>query len=215
MMRFTLTASIQASLKRSSRFSRRSQTSPCSCSHTRNRRSGTGDDPPSADDPVRLFLSTTDDLAHVSYVAEIVDWHDKNGLPTLARHVFDTIIAAFQPGETKIYSRGVNVLVVRRMIKMDTPLPVSSLLVRSTNALHGVRSSAGGWSVVAPDAVGFDPSELSRRGARGALPKFQMPGRKRTRDRASCRPDYCADSGACGGKTACAICQTSSIVRVN
>ncbi len=134
------------------------------------------DDPPSADDPVRLFLSTTDDLAHVSYVAEIVDWHDKNGLPTLARHVFDTIIAAFQPGETKIYSRGVNVLVVRRMIKLDTPLPVSSLLVRSTNAPHGVRSSAGGWSVVAPDAVGFDPSELSRRGARGAFTEIPNAG---------------------------------------
>src|SRR3954468_5774979 len=65
------------------------------------------DKPPTADDPVRLFLSTTDDLAHVSYAAEIIDWHDKRGLPAPVRSVFNTLVAAFQPGETNIYSRGV------------------------------------------------------------------------------------------------------------
>jgi hypothetical protein len=125
--------------------------------------------PPTADNPVRVFVSTTDDLAHVIYAAEIIDWHDKRGMPAAVRHIFDKLIDTFQRGETKIYDRGVNVLVVRRMIELETPIPVGNLIVVSTNAPHGVRGTAGHWSIVRPDPVGFSASALRPSGARGTF----------------------------------------------
>jgi hypothetical protein len=39
------------------------------------------DSPPTPEDSVRVYISTTDDLNHVRYVAEIVDWEDKRLIP--------------------------------------------------------------------------------------------------------------------------------------
>ena len=79
-------------------------------------------DPPSSDDPVRLYVSATKDLTHVHYVGEIVGWEDKRTISPARRAVFDKLIAQFQPGEPNVYAKGVNVLVVRRMLKFATPL---------------------------------------------------------------------------------------------
>ena len=39
------------------------------------------DHPPSHDDPVRLYASTSEDLQHVQYTAEIIRWEDKRLIP--------------------------------------------------------------------------------------------------------------------------------------
>ena len=112
-------------------------------------------DPPTADDPVRLFASTSDDLAHVRYVAEIIGWADKRTMSNSVKHVFERLIGAFQPGEKNFYEKGVNAIMVRRMIALEVPFPVSNLVVRSTMKPHGIRSQPGGWSFVLPDSTGF------------------------------------------------------------
>jgi hypothetical protein len=53
-----------------------------------------------------------------------------------------------------LYDKGVNVLIVRGMVKLDEPFRVGHLIVRSTMAPLGERSTAGGWAFVLPDPVG-------------------------------------------------------------
>jgi len=39
------------------------------------------DSPPNSEESVPVYISTTDDLNHVRYVAEIVNWEDKRRIP--------------------------------------------------------------------------------------------------------------------------------------
>jgi len=61
------------------------------------------DDPPTIESPMRLFLSTTADLATVSYRAEIVGWDDKRKLLDRKRHILNGIIRCLQPNEGGVF----------------------------------------------------------------------------------------------------------------
>lgn len=111
---------------------------------------------PSIYDPVRLFASTTVDLATVHYVGDIVGWSDKRYLSEAQQHVLDRIIYALQPTEGGVYGRVgadtwecVNLLYVRRLRKLSHPFSVAKLHnVRTNRPLSTERTTAGGWNYV-------------------------------------------------------------------
>ena len=117
------------------------------------------DNPPSVEDPMRLYVSLTDDLSHVHYTAEIVGWDDKRQLPIPKRGVLNRLIAALQPGEKELYnaatgqeSNSVNLLHIRRLQPIPTPFPVSRLIKTDNEPLSDNRTRSGGWSYVQPIA---------------------------------------------------------------
>jgi hypothetical protein len=120
------------------------------------------ENPPSVDDPVRLLMSITDDLARVHYIAEIVGWDDKRTLEGPKLTLLNRIIYAFQWTEDGVYQYGhdkqrpcVNLLYVRRLRKLSKPFSVGELTLTSTGQPHSTdRSTAGGWSyVINPDGA--------------------------------------------------------------
>lgn len=114
------------------------------------------DDPPSVYDPVRLFLSTTDELPTVSYMAEIVGWDNKTELLETKATVVSRLIWTLQPREGGLYHVGAvdkpqstNLLHVWRMREIRKPFSVAEFILTSTGKPHSPdRSTAGGWSYV-------------------------------------------------------------------
>lgn len=132
--------------------------------HSSRRMASFVDNSPSIDDPVRLLMSVTDDLATVHYVCEIVGWEDKRKIPHPKRRLLNRIVYTFQWTEDGIYmeSNGkecVNLLYVRRMQRLSKPFSVTELTVTSTGEPHSPdRATAGGWSyVVNPGDAWLEP----------------------------------------------------------
>ena len=119
-------------------------------------------DPPTIDDPMRLFMSTTTDLTNISYTAEIVGWNDKRTLTKSKRRILNEIIAALQPGEGDLYNlsktqdgESVNLLFVRRLERVAVPFSVAELKKTSNGEpLSTARTTAGGWSYVMHSRAG-------------------------------------------------------------
>ena len=116
--------------------------------------------PPSTEEPVRLLISTTDDLPTVRYVCEIVGWEDKRDLTGWKLNAINRVLFALQPNEGGIYGLRepdkpdmVNLLCVRRLERLPKPFSVAELTnARLGGPLSTNRSQAGGWVyVVNPD----------------------------------------------------------------
>ena len=114
------------------------------------------DNPPTSEDPVRLYLSTTSSLGEVSYVADIIGIDDKRKLGDDRRNALNRVIWTLQPSETGLYPevRGqecVNLLHIRRLKKLNRPIAVTTLTKTVDDTpIAGVRTTAGGWSYVRP-----------------------------------------------------------------
>jgi hypothetical protein len=115
------------------------------------------ENPPSSDDPVRMFISITTDLSKVRYTCEIVGWDDKTLLTGRKRELISEIIAKYEPTERGgIYTHGReggpecrNLLHVRRMQKLVRPFGVEKLIKVSDHTPYSPqRSTSGGWSYV-------------------------------------------------------------------
>lgn len=114
------------------------------------------DDPPTIDKPIKMWISTGDDLQHVSYVAEIVGWEDKTEMSDERHQLIESIINLLQPEEGGLYNIGdapdavsVNLLHVRRMLKVPKPIPVSQLVkISDGQPLAMNRTRGGGHSYV-------------------------------------------------------------------
>ncbi len=110
--------------------------------------------PPSVDNPVRLFLSVTDDLPTVRYTCEIVGWDDKRDLVGEKRAVIEAVLKMFQPGEKEVYMERpgvecVNLIHVWRMKQLSKPFSVAELIKASDGQPASTnRSRAGGWVYV-------------------------------------------------------------------
>jgi 5-methylcytosine-specific restriction protein A len=117
------------------------------------------ENPPTVEDPVRLFASVTDDLATVHYTGEIAGWDDKRTLGDAKLEVLNRVISHLQPGEGEVYvevggKKCVNLLYVRRLRKLSRPFPVDQLInVNAGWALSTKRATSGGWVYV------INPSE--------------------------------------------------------
>jgi len=114
------------------------------------------ENPPTTEEPVRLFVSVTDDLSTVRYTGEIVDWDDKRQLAGWKLNALNRVIYALQSNEGGVYGLRepekpdmVNLLYVRRLRKLSKPFSVAQLTMTSTNQqLSTGRTQAGGWAYV-------------------------------------------------------------------
>ena len=114
------------------------------------------DNPPTIEDPVRLYASTTDDLATVSYTADIVCWEDKTLLDSSRRDAVDRTIKCFQRREGGLYEKSpttgrpcLNLLSIQRLVKLVSPCSVANLTkISDGKPLSTNRTQSGGWSYV-------------------------------------------------------------------
>ena len=113
------------------------------------------DNPPTIEDPVKLYLSTSGELATVSYTAEIVGWEDKTQLTSERRDEVNGIIKSLQPSEGDLYDLpsgekpSLNLLSIWRLVRLDSPFSVGNLIkVSDGKPLSTNRSRSGGWSRV-------------------------------------------------------------------
>jgi 5-methylcytosine-specific restriction protein A len=117
--------------------------------------------PPTADDPMRLFISVSGKLNHVCYEAEIVGYDDKRAIATDRAAVISKLLETFQPGETGgLYNAtksksgvSINLLHIRRL-RQIVAFPVSRLIdADSGTPLSMNRTQSGGWVYVLPEPV--------------------------------------------------------------
>lgn len=120
-------------------------------------------DAPSRESPTRLYASTTDNLDLVSYTAEIVRWEHKADLSDERRRTVEGYLADHQPGEldlfqgadTDIGDKPVNLLTIRGLRRLRTPLSTSLLRKVSDGEPLKPRTRAGGWSEVHDTLLDF------------------------------------------------------------
>jgi hypothetical protein len=110
--------------------------------------------PPSVNDPVRLFISTSADLPTIRYTCEIVGWDNKHVLDGRRREIIESVVNLFQPDEGGLYdemngSACLNLLHVWRMRRFAEPFSVSELVkAKDKTPLSPNRTTSGGWSIV-------------------------------------------------------------------
>jgi len=121
--------------------------------------------PPTASDSVTLYISLTSSLSFVSYRTEIIGWENKGEIDPARLAELNNHIKKNQPGETEIYMVGgndkpsINLISVRNMSRLETPIHVSSFIKLSNNRPLKPRTTSGGWSYVKelPQWVGSLP----------------------------------------------------------
>lgn len=121
------------------------------------------------ENPIILYISTTDNLNKISYQAEIIEWHDKQKLSAEELRIFNMHIAQHQPGETEIYlSREYNgktvpcknLLRIRNLTEISA-FPISKLIKVSDGQPLQNRTQSGGWSEVHQIAL-MDKDEFDK-----------------------------------------------------
>ena len=120
---------------------------------------------PSPESPVTMYASTTENLAFVSYTAQIVGWEDKTALSDSRRREITEALRKYQPGEgghdleepgAGLYNASnrpgfpsINLLHIRQLERCDPPFSVSRLIKISDNLpLSTNRTRSGMWSYV-------------------------------------------------------------------
>jgi 5-methylcytosine-specific restriction protein A len=121
---------------------------------------------PSGGNPITFYASETGSLDTVRYTGEITGWMDKRELKEDADRVerLNAHMRKHQPDEHEIYFHSdadgtkecANLLAVRYVKRLQTPVPVTTLVKVSDRQPHRVRTRSGGWSVVykLPDWIG-------------------------------------------------------------
>ena len=111
--------------------------------------------PPTPDDPIILYLSTTNNLKNIRYVAQIIGWDDKRTLPESKRKQVLAHLKNNQSGEVNLFTaveeagrRAVNLLTLRNVQECTTLLSTSILKKKSDGLALKPRTRAGGWSEV-------------------------------------------------------------------
>ena len=124
--------------------------------HSRSRIVRLAEKRPSTAGPVQLFISTSDNLAQVQYICEIVGWEDKREMNQQRLDELNRSLDEFQPNEGGVYGLDdpgkhamVNLLHVRRMHRLARTFSVGQLInIKDRLPLSTNRSRAGGWVYV-------------------------------------------------------------------
>jgi hypothetical protein len=114
------------------------------------------DQRPTPQQPVRLYVSTTDSLNTVSYVADIVDWKDKRGINEREWLELDRRIKERQPNEEGMNTGGrrgsgppsANLIAIRDLHKLAKPFPITELILEVAGRPPGERTTSGGHCYV-------------------------------------------------------------------
>jgi hypothetical protein len=110
---------------------------------------------PTPETPVRLYVSTTENLAQICYTAEVVRWEDKWRLAERRRQQVLDHLSRYQPGEAgyfkesdKTTKKAVNLITIRSLKQLDS-LHSTTLLRKVSDGRPLMRRyRAGGWSEV-------------------------------------------------------------------
>jgi predicted HNH restriction endonuclease len=99
----------------------------------------------------QLYASTTEDLNHIHYVADIIGWENKQELSASRLEFLNDHIKSFQPKESNIYQdKGANLISVRNLRKIQQPIPVNQCFKISDGSQLKPRTLAGRWSYLFP-----------------------------------------------------------------
>ena len=74
--------------------------------------------PPSVYDPVTMYCSTSKEKNVVHFVGEVVGWDDKEKLSPQKRDEISEVITTKQAPEPGVYDVGVNLIHVRRLVRV-------------------------------------------------------------------------------------------------
>lgn len=118
--------------------------------HRNDRMAYLRDNPPTMDDPVTMYSSITTDLNRVHFTGEVVGWDDKETISPQKREKIDKDIKTWQAPQPGVFEGGVNLLHIRRLVRVEPPFDAAKLIKTSDNKPLKPRSVAGGWSYVKP-----------------------------------------------------------------
>lgn len=110
---------------------------------------------PSTENPIRLYMSTTENLSQICYTAEVIRWEDKRELSEQRRRKVREYLKSYQHGEVALFTgaenvgkKAVNLITIRSLVQHDT-LHSTSLLRKAKDGLPlKKRTRSGGWSEV-------------------------------------------------------------------
>ena len=116
------------------------------------------DNPPTIDDPVTMYCSTSKKMNQVHFVGEVVGWDDKTKLSPQKRDEISEVITTKQAPEPGVYDVGVNLIHVRRLVRVEPPFSVAKLVKISDGKPLSTKKFTAGFSYVHPlgDDAGDD-----------------------------------------------------------
>ena len=110
---------------------------------------------PTPENPIRLYISTTNNLSQICYTAEIVSWEDKRKLTQARRKKVNRQLSLYQKGETNLFEgleevgeTAVNLLTIRNLLSLDSLYSTGLLTKCSDDLPLKKRTRSGGWSEV-------------------------------------------------------------------
>ena len=110
---------------------------------------------PSPNYPIRLYVSTTDNLSQICYTGLIVGWEDKREISQSRRSIVRKELEEFQPGEVNLFTavegvgeKAVNLLTIRDLRRLDSSHMTAILRKVSDDLPLKKRTRSGGWSEV-------------------------------------------------------------------
>lgn len=110
---------------------------------------------PSPTKPVRLYVSSSENLSQIRYTALIVGWKDKRGLEADEKAVVRQHFEKHQPGELNLFDgddkaveKAVNLIKIRDLVQLDQILPTELLRKVSDGLPLKRQTSSGGWTEV-------------------------------------------------------------------
>ena len=106
------------------------------------------DNPPTEDDPVTMYISISTDMNTVHFTAEVVGWDDKTKLSPQKHAEIDEVIKTKQAPEPGVFEGGVNLLHIRRLVRVEPPFDVAKLVKTSNDEPLKHKSRPGGFSYV-------------------------------------------------------------------
>ncbi len=99
----------------------------------------------------QFYASTSSDMTHIYYVADIVGWAHKQNIEPDELALLNIHIKEFQKGENDIYIKtGVNLISIRNLRVLSNPIPVSKCIKIEDGSPLKSRTQPGGWSYVYP-----------------------------------------------------------------
>lgn len=108
------------------------------------------DNPPTEEDPVTMYISISTDMNKVHFTAEVVGWDDKTKLSPQKHEAIDEVIKTLQAPEPGLFEGGVNLLHIRRLVRVEPPFDVAKLVKTSNDEPLKHKSRPGGFSYVHP-----------------------------------------------------------------
>jgi 5-methylcytosine-specific restriction enzyme A len=111
---------------------------------------------PTPSSPIRLYVSTSENLNNICYTAEIINWEEKPKISELRRQAVRQHLKKYQPIEEDGIDdkKQTNLITIRNLQKLETQLSTGLLIKTSDKqSLKARKPPGGGWSEVYDNAL--------------------------------------------------------------